>query len=166
MNQSHPQQQLENILDKWTSCLNANSLGLVGVLQFGSTIKSPLKKETDLDLFLIFETLPQNRMEQFDLTLDVEDHLNHELKKIKDHNIQVSFIVKSVDQLDHLSSFYLDFIDTSKIWYDPQNHLKKLLINITNWINQNGSYKVKRGSLWYWVYSPDKTKPVSFKFKK
>ena len=86
-------------------------------------MKTPLKRETDLDLLLIFEQLPKNRMEQFDLTLPMESQMNHDLRnKLLGFNIQVSLISKSLEQLGILSSIYLDFVVTSNIWFDPQNH--------------------------------------------
>lgn len=153
---------------KWTQLYFPLVPDLVGVLQFGSTVRPPLKHQTDLDLFLVFKTLPKNRMEQFNLTLDLEHKLNQDLKSLVGYNIEVSFILRAVSQLDHLSSFNLDFIDCSKIWYDPNGVLAALMTDIKNWIQQNGSYKVKKGNLWYWVYSKvtKENSVVSFKFKK
>lgn len=158
--------QLNDIIKNWCHSLENNKIGLVGVLQFGSTLKKPIKKETDLDILLIFDELPSNKYDQFKLTLNMEDQLNSDLKKIKNHNIQCSFILKKVSQLDHLSPFYLDFIDTSRIWLDPYNHLGNLIADIKNWIEKNGSKKIKKGNLWYWIYSPDHTIPVNFKFER
>ncbi|MGZ3775294.1 MAG: hypothetical protein ACXVCY_19395 [Pseudobdellovibrionaceae bacterium] len=168
MTQSQAKSELEKILLQWVDLHFKNFPGLVGVLQFGSTIKSPLKHETDLDILLIFEQLPKSRWDQFLITSELEKKLNEDLKKIVGFHIEVSFILKQESQLDHLSSFYLDFIDTSKIWYDPKGLLNQLLIDIKSWIDFNGSYKVQKGNLWYWVYSRNKTdnQPVSFLFPK
>ncbi len=159
-------QQLSDIIKIWSLTFENNNIGLIGMLQFGSTIKKPIKKNTDLDILLIFKDLPPNNFDQFKLTTKIENELNSELKKIKDHNIRCSFILKKADQLDHLSPFFLDFIDTSKIWYDPQNYLSNLIIDIQNWIKKYNSKKIQKGNLWYWVYSQDHTTPVDFKFDK
>lgn len=168
MTQSEAADFLNQSKNKWIDLYFKNFPGLIGVLQFGSTVRSPLKHETDLDLLLIFETLPNTRWEQFKLTSELEDKLNADLKKMDGFNIQVSFILKQKSQLDHLSSFYLDFVETSNAWFDPQGLLAQLIEDIKIWIETNGAYKVKKGNLWYWVYSsnaPPNT-PVSFKFIK
>lgn len=166
MSQKLAAEELGKLLEHWVRVHFEKFPNLVGVLQFGSTIKSPLKHETDLDLLLVFEQLPKSRWEQFQLTADLEKQLNSDLKKLEGFHIEVSFILKQESQLDHLSSFYLDFIDTSKVWYDPQGLLQQLLKDIQSWIDKNGSYKVKKGNLWYWVYSPQTSskEPISFLF--
>ncbi|HEY8270316.1 MAG TPA: hypothetical protein VIG33_05465 [Pseudobdellovibrionaceae bacterium] len=168
MTQKQAADFLSQSLHNWVEQYFKSFPGLIGVLQFGSTIKAPLKHETDLDLLLVFETLPNSRWDQFQLTANLENKLNADLKKIDGFHIEVSFILKQESQLDHLSSFYLDFIDTSKIWFDPKGVLNQLLKDINNWISENGSYKVKKGNLWYWVYSskPGSHTTVSFKFSK
>ena len=98
MNSQEAQIQLQNLLQKWSTEVFPKQAGLVGALQFGSTLKSPLKRETDLDLFLIFQDLPKSRLEQFNLTNDLEILINKDLKMLTDFNIQVSLILKSVSQ--------------------------------------------------------------------
>jgi predicted nucleotidyltransferase len=168
INQKQAQEQLNSLLQKWVNEHFKKFPHLMGVLQFGSTLKSPIKHSTDLDLLFIFEKLPKSKWSQFQLTKELENKLNTDLKTIVGYHLEVSFILRDVSQLDHLSSFYLDFIEHSKIWYDPKGFLAQLLLDIQGWIVENGSHKVKKGQLWYWVYSTKGSPgaPISFQFTK
>jgi len=167
MTAQEAEKKLEELFSSWILGIFKNTPELLGVFQFGSTTKSPLKRETDLDLLLIFDHLPKNRMEQFKSTLSLENQINSDLKSLEGFQIQVSLILRTKAQLDHLSSFYLDFLDAGKIRLDTLGLLKILLVDIQNWISKNGAHKVQRGSLWYWVYSddPQRTTPISFRFR-
>lgn len=160
--------RLEELFQQWSDDFFKKNPRLLGVFQFGSSTKSPLKRQTDLDLLLIFDHLPKNPMDQFRLIEPLEDNLNKDLKTLEGFEIHSSLILKSKDRLDRLSSFYLDFLEAGKIRWDPAHLLNKLLMDIRNWITENGAYKVQKGQLWYWVYSgdPHRKTPVSFQFTK
>ena len=160
--------QFNNILKKWADEVSELDSSVVAIIQFGSTCKIPLKKETDVDLLYIVNV--ERKMTPFEIyeyTKKFDDELEKRLKQILHHNLVVSSHLKNMSQLDHLSPMYLDFSTDSRILFEKEGVASQLLENIKNWITLNNAKRVNKGSLWYWIYDDKDPKiPVDFRFIK
>lgn len=166
LTQKQAAEKIEVLFEKWIEKDFQSFPGLLGVLQFGSTVRSPVKFETDLDLLLIFDSLPSSRYDRFTLTRQLEDCLNEDLKSLQGFHIEVSFILQESSNLIAMKPYYLDFPACSKVRYDPLNILANLLKDIQEWMDFHGSKRIDQGALWYWIYDTKhgKNEPVSFDF--
>ena len=158
--------QFNAILFNWSHDLADKNLNIESIIQFGSTCKEPIKKETDVDLlYILNEKKPLNRFESYALTKNWDADLENKVKIFKDHNIIVNSHTKVIAQLNHLSPMYLDFMTHGKILFDRTDTGKRLFNNIQSWIAKTGAQRIQKGNLWYWIYDDQDPKlPVNFKF--
>lgn len=167
MTNDQAQEQLVEILKKWVQSPNVSAnKNIIGVVQFGSTTRGILKHQTDVDLLVFFDELPQNKMDRSLLVDKIQEPLEKELKKISGYEIYPSVLAKAKLQCDKVAPIYLDMTEHSKILFDPENFVSSILEKTRNWIKRHGSYKVHRGNLWYWILDPTEPnkKPLSYKF--
>lgn len=159
-------QQLNQILNKWVgSPIIQSDKSIIGIIQFGSTTKNIIKHQTDVDLLIIFNQLPQKKMER-SLRIDpIHESLESELKKINGYELVPSIVVKSKDNCDMLSPIYLDMTENSNTLYDPEGVIKRLLERTHAWIKRHGSYKVQKGNLWYWILDPKEPNKKALSYK-
>jgi predicted nucleotidyltransferase len=152
-----PEAALEEVLAKYVMRAKALEQRLVSIIQFGSTVRGPLKRETDIDLLLIFEKLPVGRLARSEIVEGIEKVCLEELTKNlpKDYNICFSSKLKTVEESQRFSILYLDMVDRSKILFDPRGLASSLIEKTKNWIQQSGAYRVEKGLKWYWVLGKD-----------
>lgn len=145
-------EQLKKTLSDWAQSFASQHPSLLGIIHYGSTTKSPLKYDTDIDLFFIYEQLPKNRFERNKFADLIEDSLNPLLTTgLSNRKLHTSTFLRSKDEITSLLPIYLDMIEHSFILLDRQNICSNLLTKVKNWMQRHGSYKVNQGQLWYWV---------------
>lgn len=130
---------------------------LLGILQFGSTVDSYLKNDTDIDLIIVLKQLPPRRRDRYDIFFSIEDRLQEQLKKLqtRGHSLYFSPIFRDEKRIRAFSPLLLDITEKSKILYDPQNILQQAIDKTRDWIIKSGAYKRQRGLKWFWVLSPN-----------
>jgi hypothetical protein len=130
----------------------------VGALQFGSTVNF-LKNNTDIDLFILFKSLPVSRHERWEMLKPLENRMQPKLNNLAKmgYHLYFSFLVRTVEEAQHFKSLYLDFPDHSRILYDQNGDIKNLIIKISDWIKKSGAVRIQNGNLWYWDLAPGAT---------
>jgi predicted nucleotidyltransferase len=167
MTNDQAKKQLDEILKNWVqSSIVSTNKNIIGIVQFGSTTREVLKHQTDVDLLIFFDELPQNKMDRSLLIDKIQDPLEIELKKISGYEIYPSVLAKAKLQCDKVAPIYLDMTEHSKILFDPEGFVSSILEKTSAWIKRHGSYKVHRGNLWYWILDPTEPnkKPLSYNF--
>lgn len=154
-----PEAILNTVLADYVQQASLLKERLISVIQFGSTARSPLKRETDIDLFLIFETLPVGRIARSQIMDDIEKRCLEDLTRQlpRDYNLFFSSKLKTVTESQHFSLLYLDMVDRSRILYDPQGLAASLIEKSKVWIEKTGAHRVEKGLKWYWVLGDDIT---------
>ncbi len=149
-----PNSILDSVLNNYVEHLKELRESLVCCIQFGSTVRGSLKRETDIDLFLVFKTLPESRIQRSIIVEEIESKCYAELKKSlpSDYNICFSSILRTLDESSKFSVLYLDMVDHSKIIYDPDGYASSLIAKAGQWIKDSGAYRVEKGLKWYWVF--------------
>ncbi|MHA1439308.1 MAG: nucleotidyltransferase family protein [Promethearchaeota archaeon] len=114
---------------------NLLSLGI-----YGSVARNNAKKESDLDLFLIFQEITGNICERLDLLLEIENTkiIQEELKFLykKKFYPTINFYPRKVSEL-RMSFFTIDTAFDMKIIWDS-NVLNKFLTDINKKIKEQG----------------------------
>lgn len=157
--------ELQNKLSEWIdSCKNEWRENFISAIQFGSTTKSYIKFETDVDLLLVFNNVPKNKWDRFQFIKNKESELEDSLKKIKNYNLIPSILCWQKDSFEKLHPLYLDFVDSSNILYDPDSIAKKVINKTEDWLKKRGAVKVQKGHLWYWDVNPNRDPTFSWSF--
>lgn len=148
----------EKILNEWTQSF-CSSLGTVkSIVRFGSTTRPPLKQDTDIDLFIVLNHLPQNRRERFKFIEPFEIALIDKLKQhFPDHNFSFSPILRTPEDLEVFSPLYLDMVEHSVMHYDTEKVMQKVLDRTAQWIKKSGAKKINQGLKWYWDLNPNRS---------
>lgn len=162
MSEGDTQTEARRLLDELSHELLAAILAqeqdnLLAMIQYGSTTSGPLKHETDLDLMLVFRTLPADRFARFEVFYPVEQRMAGKLASLRQlgFSLELSPVLKTEAEFRHFSLLYLDMVDRSRIHHDPTGLGAAVLERTRQWIAQTGAYRVQRGLRWYWVLRPE-----------
>ncbi len=158
-------EDLHKVLLSWIeSCKAEWKDNFIAAIQFGSTTKRPIKIETDVDLLLVFNTIPKGKWERFQFTKNKEQELELKLKEIQDHQLSPSVLYWNKDSFQKLHPLYLDFVDYSIILHDPSSLAKETILKTKKWMSKRGAKKIQKGQLWYWDVNPNNEPTFSWSF--
>jgi predicted nucleotidyltransferase len=121
---------------------------LVAVILFGSRARREASAESDWDLLVIAEGLPEKPFER---------HLF--LKRLLPPNCRgaVSLLAKTPEEFKaHLASLYLDIALDGQILYDPQGYAAEKMFSLRRLIEKMGLYRERTaaGDMWRWRQEP------------
>lgn len=151
---------IEHISEPYRSLLQKllNSLkkvfknNLISVAVFGSVARGDNKPESDLDLLLIAENLPKNRVSRVNIFEKAEDEVMDFLDSLLDkgYAVTLSPIILTPEEAKKVPPIFLDMVEDAVIIYDVNGFLEKLLNHIREQLNKLGAERVYIGKKWYW----------------
>ncbi|MEM1677003.1 MAG: nucleotidyltransferase domain-containing protein, partial [Nitrososphaerota archaeon] len=115
-------------------------------------------RESDIDLLIVGDNLPQSRFDRIRLFDEVERSIEKELKKIEEeYGVTISFspIIKSVEEARRFTPLYLDLVEDAVILYDKNNFMENILEKLRRRLRELGAVRVWRGRRWYWILKPE-----------
>ena len=132
---------------------------LVSLLIFGSIASSRAKPESDVDLLIVAEELPERYSDRLRVFREVISGLEKErLRLWKERGVYplVDPILLTPEEAERIQPFYLDMLDNSIMIYDRDSFMQNVLDKLRNRLRSLGSIKVglPDGS-WYWIVKPD-----------
>lgn len=130
---------------------------LVSLAVYGSVARGTMRPDSDIDLFLVVEPLPDDlyaRRAEFDC---VEKQVAEELAEARRAGVQtfLSPVIKTPAELWQGSFLHLDLTDQARILYDPRNVLRGYLDDLRARLKAMGAKRVYKGGGYYWVLKPD-----------
>jgi hypothetical protein len=131
---------------------------LVSVILFGSVAREAQSFESDLDLLVIAEGLPQGRMKRIREFGSVEDKVEPFLKTLqqkKGINTYISAIIKSPEEAEKGSPLFLDMVEDAKMLFDRDGFFAAVLERLRKRLKELGSKRIWQGNAWYWDLKPD-----------
>ena len=146
------------LLDLFVTEIEANQGdNLRSIIQFGSTVHRPLKRDTDLDLMLVFKEVPAGRGPRLLITAKAEKAAEPFLARLleKGFHLDLSPIIKSVEEFGRFSLLYLDMVEHSRIKVDKDGMAKSIFDKTAEWIKTSGARRVQKGLYWYWDLNPN-----------
>lgn len=131
---------------------------LVSIVLYGSLARGEIKKDSDIDLLIVSENLPKERLKRQDIFMKMERGVDEEIKRIYEKwgiYPYISPILKTKEEANILSPLYLDMVTDARILYDKDDFFKKVLAKLRLELELLNAKKIKVGKKWYWDLKPD-----------
>jgi len=130
---------------------------LVSFVVFGSVARETYRFDSDIDVLIIAEGLPNGRMKRVAQFLTIEDRIESFLKTLQKEGINtyISPVFKTPEEAEMGSPLFLDMVEDASILFDSNGFFSKRLARLRNRLRELGAKRVWRGNAWYWVLKPD-----------
>jgi predicted nucleotidyltransferase len=131
---------------------------LVSVVVFGSAARKTQTFESDLDILIIADGLPQGRgkrIREFEFIEEKMEPFLRGLRKKEGINTYISAIIKSPDEVEKGSPLFLDMVEDIRILFDRNSFFEGILEKLRERLKKLGAKRIWRGNAWYWDLKPD-----------
>ncbi|MEA3275990.1 MAG: nucleotidyltransferase domain-containing protein [Pseudomonadota bacterium] len=130
---------------------------LTSLAVFGSVARATMRPDSDIDLLLVADPLPDGRMARVGEFEAVERAIAPALQAATKSGLYTTLspVFKTSEELQRGSFLFLDLADQARILYDRDNVLKDYLADLTKRLNTMGAKRVYKGGGYYWVLKPD-----------
>lgn len=130
---------------------------LVSVVVYGSVARGSTRKDSDVDMLIIAESLPKSRMKRQQLFIEVEDELKPIIDELWSKGFYVDFspIILSVEEASKIRPIYLDMVEDSVILYDKDGFFSSIIARLRKRLKELGSKRIWIKDKWYWLIKPD-----------
>ncbi len=130
---------------------------LVSLVVFGSVGRGSPRPDSDLDLLVVAEALPNGRMKRVEEFRAVKDALADRLRSLHQDGVFTTLapVFKTPEEVRRGSLLFLDMIDDGKVLFDRGGFWRTYLREFQDRLRRLGARKVYRGDRWYWDLKPD-----------
>jgi predicted nucleotidyltransferase len=130
---------------------------LVSVAVFGSVGRGTPHPESDLDLLIVADDLPDGRLQRVAEFRAVEAALSSHLAEARAAGLspEVSPIFKTPAEAQRGSPLFLDMIEDARVLYDRGGFLQETLARFKARLDRLGARRIWRGDAWFWDLKPD-----------
>lgn len=144
---------IQATLIKYAEAIRHCGLDLVGFAQFGSTVRSYVPTETDIDLLIICESVPKERRERYAIFDRIEAGLEAELRPLqaKGYWLQFSTIVRTRSEALRFSQLYMDMTIDVNVVASKDRFVEDLLRRTKDWLERHEIRRHSFGLKWYWA---------------
>ncbi|MBT9164579.1 MAG: hypothetical protein DDT23_00581 [candidate division WS2 bacterium] len=117
---------------------------LVGIALFGSTTRGEAHIDSDWDIFMVTDELPDN---PFERQMFLRSMLPKEM------GTKISLMAKTKEEFEHrLLPVYLDIAADAMILFDPEGYLERKFKQIKEIIEREGLIRKKVHNTWVWAW--------------
>jgi predicted nucleotidyltransferase len=130
---------------------------LVSLVAFGSMGRGTPRPDSDLDLLIVANLLPDGRPARLEEFASVERALGPRLVAARDGGFatECSPVIKSPAEVQAGSPLFLDMVDDARILYDRDGFFARMLDRLRERLRQLGARRIWRGNAWLWDLKPD-----------
>jgi len=130
---------------------------LVSLAIFGSVARGSMRADSDIDLLIVADHLPDGRMARVREFGQVESLVADVLQRAKGAGINtiLSPVFKTREELQRGSLLFLDMTDQAEILYDRGAALRRYLDDFAFRLQKMGAERVRSGGGYYWRLKPD-----------
>ncbi len=130
---------------------------LVALAVFGSVGRGTPRPDSDVDLLLVADPLPDGRLARMAEFQEVETALEPRLAEARRHGLHPSLapIIKTPAEVALGSPLFLDMIEDARILHDRHGFLERAFADLRSRLERLGARRVWRGDAWYWDLKPD-----------
>jgi predicted nucleotidyltransferase len=142
-----------------TACEAHYGARLVALALFGSVARGTPRPDSDIDVLLIADPLPDGRLPRVHEFEGVEAAIEPALAAARRHGLAptLSAVIKTPAEVSRGSPLFLDMVEDARILYDRDGFLSHTLADLRSRLDRLGARRVWRGDAWYWDLKPDYT---------
>ncbi|HEY4689202.1 MAG TPA: nucleotidyltransferase domain-containing protein [Anaerolineae bacterium] len=139
------------------ACCQYYGARLVSVAVFGSVGRGTPRSDSDVDVLIVVEGLPNGRLRRVAEFRPVEAALAAHLAEARSAGLapELSPVFKTPAEIEQGSPLLLDMIEDARVLYDRGDFLRQALAGFKARLQRLGARRVWRGSAWYWDLKPD-----------
>jgi predicted nucleotidyltransferase len=134
------------------ACQEVYGERLVSLAIFGSTGRGTARPDSDVDILIIADPLPNGRMRRVAEFEAVERRVRDLLAGGMPF---LSPIFKTPEEANLGSPLFLDMTEDARILYDRDEFFARRLDRLRERLAQLGSRRIWLGNAWYWDLKPD-----------
>ena len=153
-------EKLRRIADSYAHHLREH-LGpnLVSVALYGSVARGEARHDSDVDLLVICDELPEGRFARLRRLEAARCALDGEVARLRAEGIDTRFavIVRTRSEAEHTVPLYLDMVEDARLLYDRDAFFAGVLERLRAKLVALGAERRRRGRTRYWILKRDFT---------
>ena len=140
-----------------TACQRYYGDRLVAVAVFGSVGRGMPRPDSDIDLLIVADSLPNGRLPRIGEFRTVEAAVAAELAEARKASLltELSPVLKTPAEVLRGSPLLLDLVEDARLLYDRTGFLREALDQLKARMDRLGARRVWRGNAWFWDLKPD-----------
>ncbi|MGQ9782340.1 MAG: nucleotidyltransferase domain-containing protein [Nitrososphaeria archaeon] len=132
---------------------------LLSVCLFGSLARGDFTEESDIDLLVVAEGLPEDVGKRHSLFTRIRmrvlsSETAHNLRE-KGYSITFSEVFLTPDEVRRHPPILLDIVEDGIMLYDKDGFLATIINKMKERLKELGARRIKVGRGWYWLLKPD-----------
>jgi hypothetical protein len=130
---------------------------LVSLVVFGSAARGTSGPDSDIDLLIVADGLPDGRVPRVRDFMEIERSLAPHLAEARRAGwaVELSPVVKTPAEVAQGSPLFLDMVDDARLLTDRDGFMQQALERLRARLEALGARRVWLGNAWYWDLKPD-----------
>jgi predicted nucleotidyltransferase len=130
---------------------------LVSMAVFGSVGRGTPRLDSDLDVLIVAEGLPDGRLQRMAEFRSVEMVLAPHMAEARAVGLmsELSPVIKTPSEVLQGSPLFLDMVEDARLLYDRAGFLRSALDQFKARLDRLGARRIWRGNAWFWDLKPD-----------
>ena len=132
---------------------------LISVVLYGSVARREATANSDIDLFVACEALPEGRFARLRLLDVAERRVAADIAALRARGIEtrLSVIVRTRTEAQRTVPLYLDMVEDALLLYDRDGFFAGVLARLRERLTELGAERRQRGRVRYWILKRDFT---------
>ncbi len=150
-------ERFESLLSQLlTASIQCYSDRLVSLAMFGSVGRGTPRPDSDMDVFLVAEGLPDGRVRRMAEFDRVEASMKPALAQARTAGLttELSPVIRTPSEVLHGSPLMLDMTEDCRLLYDRNGFLRSALEQFKARLDRLGARRIWRGDAWFWDLNP------------
>lgn len=130
---------------------------LVSLAIFGSVARGVMRPDSDIDVLIIVENLPNGRIPRVREFDQIENMLELNFKAARSAGINTIYspVIKTPAEVRKGSPLFLDMTLDVQILFDRDDFFRTYLDQLREKMKKMGSKRIAKGGGYYWLLKPD-----------
>jgi hypothetical protein len=139
------------------ACLTEYGERLISLAVFGSIARGTMRPDSDIDLLLVVDPLPQGRIARVREFEAIEAKVADTIERTQREGIHtiLSPVIRTPAEVSQGSPLFLDMTDQAWILYDQSHFLRDYLDALSARLAVLGAKRIHSGGSYYWLLKPD-----------